>query len=69
MQVRSQQLRHEVDILQRADEYVAQGDDVFMLDVFQQLQLSVGSFAEDWGGEGFKDLLDRDGVAGESVLG
>ena len=42
---------------------------VFMAKVFEQLQLAVGALGEDRRAEGLHDLLDRDGRAGELVLG
>ncbi len=39
-----------------------------MLDVLQEFEFAIGALAEDWGGEGLHDLLDRDGGAGQLVL-
>lgn len=40
-----------------------------MLEVLEQLQLTVGSLGENWGAEGLHDLLDSHGLACEFVLG
>lgn len=42
---------------------------VLVLYVLEELELSVGAFAEDGGGKGLHDLLDRDGRACELVFG
>lgn len=42
---------------------------VFMAKVFEQLQLAVSALGEDGRAERLHDLLDRDGRAGELVLG
>lgn len=36
---------------------------IFVLDMFEQLQLAIGTFTEDRSTERFHDLLDRDGSA------
>lgn len=43
MQVGAEQLGHKVDVLERADEYVREGDDVLMLDMLEQLELAIGA--------------------------
>lgn len=45
------------------------GTYVLVLDVFEELELTVGALAEDRGAEWLHDLLDRDGGACELVLG
>ncbi len=41
---------------------------VLVLNMFQQLEFAISSFAEDRSAEGFHDLLNRDGGACELVL-
>ena len=45
-----------------------QATHIFMLDVLQELELTVCPLGEDGGAEGFHDLLDRDILACELVL-
>lgn len=45
------------------------GTYILVLDVLEQLELAVGSFAEDWRAERFHDLLDSDRGTCELVLG
>lgn len=47
MEVGSQELSDKVDVLERGDEDVGERDDVFVLDVLEELELSVGALGED----------------------
>lgn len=47
MQVGTEELGDKVDVLERGNEDVGERDDVFVLDVLQELELSVGALGED----------------------
>ena len=42
---------------------------VFVLDVLEEFELAVCSFAQNGCAEGFHDLLNRNGCAGELISG
>lgn len=56
-------------IFQWRDEDVTEGDNIFVLQVLQQLELSVCSLGKYGSAEGLHDLLDGDIGAGELVFG
>ena len=56
-------------VLERGDEDVAERDDVLVLQVLQQLQLSICPLREHRCAEGLHDLLDGDILVGELVAG
>ena len=41
---------------------------IFVLDVLEKFEFTIGALAENWGGEGLHDLLDRDGRASQLIL-
>ena len=43
--------------------------DIFVLEMFEKFQFSVGPLGEYRGAERFHDLLDRDRLAGELIFG
>jgi hypothetical protein len=43
--------------------------DILVLQVLEELQLTICSFRQHWGREWFHDLLDRDALAGKLVFG
>lgn len=47
MQVGTEELGDKVNVLERRNENVGERDDVFVLDVLQELELSVGALGED----------------------
>lgn len=47
MQVGTEELGDKVDVLERGNEDVGERDDVFVLDVLQELELSVSALGED----------------------
>lgn len=47
MQVGTEELGDKVDVLERGNENVGERDDVFVLDVLEELELSVGALGED----------------------
>lgn len=42
---------------------------ILVSEMFEKLQLAVGSFGQDRSTEGFHDLFDGDGLTGELILG
>ena len=76
--------KRRLHVFERGDENVAEGDDllsagdratelgmthVLVSQVFQELQLSVGSLGQDRGGEGLHDLLDGNRGTRQLILG
>lgn len=58
-------------IIYRLSRYARKGlewTNVFMAEVLEQLELTIGSFRQDWGAKGFHDLLDSDRLVGELVF-
>ena len=49
MEVRSEKLGDKVDILEGRNEDVGEGDDVFVLNVLEELEFAIGTLGEDWG--------------------
>lgn len=69
MQIGTQELGDEVDVLEGRDEDIGEGDDVLVLDVLEEFEFTVGALGEDGCREGLHDLLDSDRGARELVLG
>jgi len=57
----------EIDVFQRRDEDITEGNDVFMLKVLEQLELTVCTFGEHRCTERLHDLLDGDILVGELI--
>lgn len=69
MKICAQKLSDKVNVFERRDKDVAQADDVFMANVLEKLEFSVGSLGENGGGKGLHDLFDGDRSACELVVG
>lgn len=69
VQVGPEELRDKVDVLERGDEDVAEGNDVLVSQVLEQLQFTVGPLGQDGGAERLHDLFDGNILAGELISG
>lgn len=69
MKISSEKFRDEVDILKGRDEDVAKTDDVFVTEMLEQLQLSVGSLGKDRSAERLHNFLDGHSLPGKLVFG
>lgn len=49
MQIRTEELSDEIDVLEGGDKDVGEGDDVLVLDVLEKFELAVGALGEDRG--------------------
>jgi hypothetical protein len=69
MEVGSKEFGNKIQIFKWRDEYIAKADNILVLYVLEELELTVCSFAQNWGTEGLHNLLDGNRRPSKLVLG
>lgn len=68
MQICTEELSDKVDIFQRGNEDIREGDDILVANMLEELELSISSLCQDRSGEWLHDLLDGDALTSQLVL-